>query len=419
MPIAPKERSRDEDVTEPWDKKTVGMEMPSINEDGLLMTDEDDDMELVRTETCCIINRERTLTEDINDDTDDGKVAWLELEGKTRTARRKTSFLAAKDVQEKVDKVMAQVEKLVDTTYDILAADILLAELKEALGEGPMWTQVLSSPVFERFSRKLDYFGVVGEAVCTKVDKWLSIYADSTGTKTIHVRINPKDPTEVEYRVRAQIPSKLTHVVGVANEIELLPRWNSLVVGEPKTIGRRTAHYMVLNYQMSAVAGFYKIDIFNEIRRFADPDGGFLAEYIEAVPEDHPSYCPPPPGFKRPKAAVRNVWIAAGPEQSVFVQIGKAQSPFSISPWVAKTFGAAVGRFIIGGLVNNSLRASQPGNPWEQPLAEDKLGFYASIDKCVESAASKARAPKGENTVVGDVDLEYFFSQRKADRFSS
>ena len=42
--------------------------------------------------------------------------------------------------------------------------------------------------------------------------------------------------------------------MAVTNEVQLMPMWNKLVAKEPKTIGRRTALYMVLNYQMAFMA---------------------------------------------------------------------------------------------------------------------------------------------------------------------
>lgn len=381
-----------------------------------------------RKKTSCLIN----AIQDPDDETvgtPGGQVMWthmrspadLEDAGEGKKPRRLSGIDRTKSAgtqNAQVQSVMLEVEMLVDSTYDILAADMLLSGLKNTSTQ-EQWEEVMKSPVFERFVRKLGYFDIVGKAVLLDISEWINIYTDSTGTRTINVRLDPKDPYSIEYRVRAQINAKLTHCLAVANEIQLLPEWNGLVVGKPETVGPRTAHYIVLNYQMSAVGGLYKIDVFNEIRRFSDVEGGFMAEYIQAVSEDHVSYRPPPAGFKRPKANVRNMWVACGDEHSIFIQLGKAQAPFSISSWVAKTIGAVAGRLIIGGLVNNSMRASEPGSHWEQPLREDKLGFYASIDACVQSPASLARRPMAGTAGVKDFDLTPFFEKRHMGRFLS
>merc|ERR1719213_775594 len=101
--------------------------------------------------------------------------------------------------------------------------------------------------------------------------------------------------------------------MAVANEIQLMPKWNSLVVKDPEVVGRRTAHYMVLNYQISALGGMYKVDVLNEIRRFSDVEGGYLVEYVTSVPSDHPSYKDAEKGYKRMQTLIKNVITACGP----------------------------------------------------------------------------------------------------------
>merc|ERR1712039_695199 len=172
---------------------------------------------------------------------------------------------------------------------------------------------------------------------------------------------------------------------------------------------------MVINYQLSILGGMNKLDILNEIRRFSDVEGGFLAEYIVSADKTHPSYREPPKGYKRPQVELKNLWAACGPSHTVLIQVGKLQLPFSVSRWVAGMLGSAAGKFIVGGLVENSMRSAVPNSPWEGFLKSDKLGLYARLDECIDSRASESRKPVkdslGDNVL--DFDLsEYFDSKR-------
>lgn len=316
-----------------------------------------------------------------------------------------------------VDAVLAEVERLVDVSYDVLKAEELLAALEEHLGsENTLWEDILKTPLFERFSRKMDIYKKVGEAVCKSTDDWFCVYQDQGQNSTIFGCIDPENNKCLHYRVTAHIPTSLTNVMAIGNEVQLLPAWNSLVVNQPEVIGRRTGHYMVLNYQMSILGGMYKVDILNEIRRFSDPRGGYLAEYIESAGKDHPCYKPTLSGYKRPDTKLQNIWIACGPNHTTLVQVGKVVLPFTATKWLASTVGGLAGRFIVGGLVKNSMRSVEPGNPWEKLLIEDELGLYARMTDCVNGKGSTARSKR--STSMSASEMESFFNDRRLKRSS-
>jgi len=319
------------------------------------------------------------------------------------------------DSQVTKEDLVARVEHLVDTEYDILKADALFEKLETLLGSsGQEWAEMLQSRLFGRFQRKLDIFLSVGSACCATGGDWFCAYRDAAGLQSIHGYFDPHERNVLHYRVRVQIPAGLPNIFAFANEVQLMPTWNALVVNQPEVIGRRTAHYMVLNYQMSLLGGAYKLDFLNEIRRFSDPSAGFLAECIRSVTADHPAYRKPAPGYRRPETQVNTCWVACG-EHSVLIQAGTVKLPFAFSKWLASTVGSIAGKFIIGGLVKNSLRATEPGNPWEKLLAEDSSGLYKRLAECGESPNSLSRrpSPASKDARVGDFDLWPFFERRR------
>jgi hypothetical protein len=325
---------------------------------------------------------------------------------------------AAKEEHKK--EMLEVVAKLVDRDYDILPAEMLLAEVEKLIGQERFANEVLNSDLFERFARKLDFFYDVGISCSEQQDDWIELYNGEKGAQLITGLIDPDDSTVVHYAVRCEIPSSITNVLAVANEIHLMPKWNSLVVGEPLVIGRRTAHYFVLNYQMSALGGMYKVETLNEIRRFSDQAGGYMVEYVTSVAPDHPSYKEPKKGFKRMQTLLKNVFIACGPEHTVLLQRGKLKLPFSATKWVAKTIGGVAGKFIVGGLVANSAMAAKPGNDWEAPIKEDKYGLYYRLSELIAGEQSVKRDPKNsEDGKIAAYDVASFFNKRRFHRAST
>jgi len=324
------------------------------------------------------------------------------------------------DMQETalIDKVI----DLVDIEYDIIHAESVLAELEALMRSNnrvAAWETLLKDDLFARFKRKLEHFLDAGRSCFDLKGDWFCAYEDNDKTRSIHGWIDPSDKKKLHYKIYAQIPTNLANVLAIANEVELMPEWNTLVVGKPEVIGRRTAHYMILNYQMSLLGGMQKLDILNEIRRFSDPSGGFVAEYIQTVPEGHPAHKAASSGYKRPKQLVKNMWVACGPNHTVLIQAGKLDLPISITQWWACKIAGVIGRLLIGGLVKNSMRPSDPSSPWAEPVREDRLGLYTRLQECVQSAESSGRAPKaGTPDKVDNFDLRPWFDRRCSRRIS-
>jgi hypothetical protein len=278
----------------------------------------------------------------------------------------------------------------------VLAADTLLNELHEVWGDAQEWEMVLKSASFKRFAKKLGFFHRVGHLCCTDDREWFTIYTDKKTGNGIQGFLDPDHNRVLHYRVSAQIPTSLIHVMAVASEVQLLPTWNSLVTGQPQVIGQRTALHLMLHYKVNALHGMYKLDILNEIHRFVDTQGGFLVEYIESVDKDHSCFCEPSPGFKRPHCKLQNIWVACGQGHTMLLQVGEVRLPFPANKFLVSNLGSLAGSFVLGGFVKNSLMASDPGNPWENLISQDSLGLYAKLKHCVDSEESSMRTPRGD-----------------------
>mmetsp|Transcript_34715 Transcript_34715/g.77918 ORF Transcript_34715/g.77918 Transcript_34715/m.77918 type:complete len:443 (+) Transcript_34715:76-1404(+) len=351
------------------------------------------------TDTFTFLNREATQDKiEIGDSESQAESAFgklvsnKNLQGLVDEVRIMTQEVIAEEQPEKaVENMKDLIETLIDREYDILAAELVLREMELHLGGGEEWQKMLASKLFERFSRKASYFFKVGRAVCSDQSKWLCIYEG--GGSNITALVDKDDPCLIHYKAYISISTSLTNVMAVANEVQLMREWNALVTKEPRRIGRYTAHYLVLAYQLSLLGGLYKLDVLNEIRRFTDIDGGFLVEYILSADKTHPCYQEAEKGYKRPQNELKNVWVACGKQHTVLIQMGKVKLPFKASPWLLSAVGKLAGSSVVSSLVKNSLRSSEPGSPWEAPLKEDVSGFYARLRTCEVSAASHGRTP--------------------------
>lgn len=367
----------------------------------------------------------------INDDENDGGASPIfilasssvnsdastrQVSGETTASGRKSRSSFKMSRPPSIDpaefETLQQVAWLVEQSYDILPAESMLIELESMMGGERFQEEVMPSDLYKCFSRRMDFFHDVGLSCGEDQQDWMEVYNGENGKQMITGFIDKDDPTELHYCVRCQIPASLTHVLTVANEIELMPTWNALIVNQPETIGRRTAHYMVLNYQMSVMGGLYKLDALNEIRRFTDRTGGFLVEYVTSVPPEHPSYKEPLKGHKRMQTLLKNVFVACGPDTTILIQRGKLKLPFTVTKWFAKILGGIAGKFVLGGLINNASMPGKPGNLWEACVKDDKLGFYQRLDELTSSAESESRDPKQtQDGKVPDYDLEALFKK--------
>lgn len=318
-----------------------------------------------------------------------------------------------------LEKVKAQV----DDEFRILEAETLLADLQTRLREEELhgeveWEAVEALTLFERFSSNLDLYHLAGQTCCDEANDWFNLYKDATGSQTISGCFDPDCARSFYYRVCLSIPVGLPQVMAVANEVHLGQQWQPLLIAPPDVLGRRTACKMVVHSQMSMMGGMFKLDVLNDIKRFVNTEGGFLAEYIKSADKDHPCYVGPTPGFRRPESEIMNVWAACGPNHTILIQVGKVQLPIPVTRWVAHTIGGLGGKRILEGLTRNALRSTEPGNPWAAPLAEDKLGFYKLLAEAVQAPASLDRSPADGALAPklvheGFGELQRYFGKRK------
>lgn len=186
-------------------------------------------------------------------------------------------------------------------------------------------------------------------------------------------------------------PVSLASAVSIAMETELARLWNSALQEEPVVLERCGGLHLTVAQKLVILCGILKFDSLDEIHRFIDVDGGFMAECIETVTEGQPNYSGPDRGYTRALSGLKSTWVACGKDASVLILTGSAQMPFRVSKRFATTCGGFIGKHIVSGLVKNSMRTMEPGNPWATALQADKFGIYARLNACAASESSLAR----------------------------
>eukprot|EP00930_Biecheleria_cincta_P014032 TRINITY_DN12234_c0_g1_i1.p1 TRINITY_DN12234_c0_g1~~TRINITY_DN12234_c0_g1_i1.p1 ORF type:complete len:515 (+),score=85.94 TRINITY_DN12234_c0_g1_i1:52-1596(+) len=328
------------------------------------------------------------------------------------------SALKSEQLDEKSAGLLKEIQRLVNVEYDMLTAFSLMQQLQEILAGTRAWVSVQGSALHQRLTSRLKEFMKGGRACFDHSGEWHLLYENAKEGQSIHARFNEVNPLLVEYRVSAQVNAPLSSAYAVANEEQLMSIWNNLVEGTPRILGTRTSHYKVVNYQMSAMAGLYKVDFLNEIRRFIDPESGCLIELVGNIEKGHPLYVEPRKGYNRPVTKFQTVWSACGKGRTVLVQTGNLKLPFSVGKWLGTKLGGIAGKYMVEGLVRNSLLSIEPNSPWQSYLETDTHGLYALLQGCESGKLSQERQPKpgNEGLKIEPFDLSDHFQDQ---RFSS
>lgn len=324
------------------------------------------------------------------------------------------SVTRSEQLDERSGGLLKEIQRLVNVEYDMLAASSLMQQLQDHLAGTRAWVSVQASALHHRLSSRLQEFMRGGRACFDDSGEWHLLYENAKEGQSIHARFNDENPLLVQYRVSAQVNAPLSSAYAVANEEKLMSIWNKLTEGSPQILGTRTSHYKVVNYQMSAMAGLYKVDFLNEIRRFIDPESGCLIELVANIEKGHPLYVEPKRGYNRPETKFQTVWSACGQGHTVLVQTGNLKLPFSVGKWLGTKLGAIAGKYMVEGLVRNSLLSIEPNSPWQSYLEADTHGLYALLKNCESSTLSMDRQPKaGHEGLIQPFDLSGHFQDQR------
>jgi len=315
---------------------------------------------------------------------------------------------------------LQRANELVEDEFDILAAYKLLLELRTdsspSLRESEEWAAVTTTPVFKRCLEGLSVFRNIGLAVCDQSTDWFTVWEDSAKHSLLAGRIDANDPTLAHFRMRVFFPVSLVNAVSITAETDLTRLWNGALEKDPDVLGRRQGLQVYVSQQMTVLCGLLKFDALDEIQRYVDVDGGFMAELVDSIPEGHPHYRAAPRGYNRAISGLKSAWVACGSEASVLILTGSIQMPFSISKRFARTLGSYIGRNIVSSMVKNSLRTQKAGNPWADALAKDRFGLYSRLSQCMASEASMTRgralaslSGKQSDSCI-DLDLDQWFT---------
>jgi len=267
-----------------------------------------------------------------------------------------------------------------------------LAALMDVLTDVDERAIVAASPLVMHIKEALRlYRKVCQDCYRFNMHESFLVYANEHLHQSIYGSFDRHNPRVFHYHLRMVFPLNLAHVYAVAFEEELATDWNSTLAKTPELLDRCGLD-TVTSSQMSAMLGLLKLDFLDRTQRFIDVEGGLLVEYIKTVEEGEDCHRPPAKGLKRSENDVKSIWAACGPDRTLLLQAGTVQLPIPVTKWLATSIGGLAGRHLISSMVKTAQRATQPGNPWDKAMAEDRFGIYAKLHQCTRSAASLGRS---------------------------
>uniref|UniRef100_A0A7S2L2M0 START domain-containing protein n=1 Tax=Zooxanthella nutricula TaxID=1333877 RepID=A0A7S2L2M0_9DINO len=317
------------------------------------------------------------------------------------------------------EEILYDVRTHLDTTHDYLAAERLLAEFRRR-ASAQEWAEFQETELYLRFSARLEQFYNIGRMCCLETDEWQVALEDQSRGLRFECMQSRHDRSSVLFRARLVVPTKIATAVAVANELHLLPKWNSFLSSPPERLGPTSPFSAVVNYQMSLFGGWCKFDVLSEVRRFVDPEVGFLAEAVDPVPAGHSLHRGPKARHARLDSRLARLWVAVGSEETVLVQAGRMRLPVAMHQSVTIALARTAVRGLLAAYRRRAETAGQPGSPWESALQADEHGLYALLDRCAHSPWSLRRAASPLDPASGraspgaalrPADLKSLFSQ--------
>lgn len=307
-------------------------------------------------------------------------------------AKDGTQIVDVGDLSVHSQAVLKEAQHLITEEYNVLGAEALVQKLQQELRNKPKeWAAVRCSEAYRLVYDGRALMARIGEACSQDQRNWFVVLQDEAGAQSVTARIDDNDSRIIHYRAIVEVPFGLSEVMVVTNEVELGTLWQTHLV-RAEAVGKRSAHRLLVHGLNTVMGGLVKADTLNEVQRFINVEGGFLAERLMKLPEDHPEYMPPEPGFRRAGAEVYNVYICLGQHRTCMVQVGFMQLPLPTTRWIVQTFGGLIWKGMVSGIYRNAAQVSQPGTPWEAARKKDAEGFYALLARCEKAKPSMARA---------------------------
>jgi hypothetical protein len=284
---------------------------------------------------------------------------------------------------------------------DLFGAWQQLREIRRRLKAQPVgiaaWNSILHMEALSQLRADLRMLQELARE-CYQDEKWCNVYTSADGKQRLDVSFDDDKPSQIHYRTCLDLPVKLTNAMAIGNEMELMKLWNPYLVEAPGLVCRNGGFKMIVASKISLLAGMLKNEALDDVRRYVDEEAGIVSERICSVAEGHPMYRAPSRGYKRTETSVKSVWIACGSQRTKFLQVGQLDLPISMNRRLIRSLGSLAGKYVMDSFCKTATQSTKSGSPWEDALANDIHGFYARLDRCVQSEASKKREAAGPAT---------------------
>lgn len=192
-----------------------------------------------------------------------------------------------------------------------------------------------------------------------------------------------------EYKAKAHVAAPLSYCLVSADELDLVPRFEPLLIGAPEALGEKRNRLLVTRSLLGVL--MFRVEVIIEILRFFDDGYGFMAECIRS---DFPAEDIPVPRRSwrnlRIDVFTHNLWFPVGGGQvgTILTQSSTITSPVVLPQSVVSYAMGKMAQNVIRNMREQAAAVPKHGSPWLDRLQRDEVGLYKAARE-VEAAADR------------------------------
>lgn len=287
---------------------------------------------------------------------------------------------AAADAEKRAERCMAQCRVLEAEAILALALQHLERNQSDAGAEAEK--RLRQSEVYIAVMDRLSQYVAVAEILTSTTMKLC--WEKEGSSLWVHA---PPGATWFEFKIATDIDAPLHCCLAYANEVDMIPKYEPMLVGPPEFLGPVLPLLAVTRSLIGLL--LFRIELLFEVFRVTNEDFGFLVESIRAdfphegrpIPQKHWRY-------KRIGVDTKNVWIPQGGGKigTTCIQACRVDCGFRIPEAALSYFCKHLAGGMVSNMRKNSCRASEPGSPWKERMELDKFGLYKECKKAEVAA---------------------------------
>lgn len=303
-----------------------------------------------------------------------------------------------------VAEALAEAERLMQDCNVVAAEEVLARALARLAEEGSAEdaesakAQLQKSAIWRRVSARVSQY----DAACglLSATNMQLLYEAPEGK----FELFQSDGRWFDFRITMNIDAPLCECFASVAEADLVPQIQTMVSEAPVILGDNSTWCLLRLLGQLDVKVFH-VELLLEVLRVPDRKFGFLTENVRTEFPSEGLAVPAKSGWRtiRPWSNSVSLWMPRGGGESgtVLVQVTRVDCPFRAPQWVLDFVFRKMAKAMMADLHRGAMKALEPGSPWAQRIAEDRIGMYRELRELEATAqqrqAISAQALPGES----------------------